>query len=105
MSGNRIDLIHKEPIMEFVSSSDTMPLQIYKAFMMWSISLVLSGLHYWAGNVDLISTNTPIAHILIQTRAQSHCWAKLHDLSESGKWLTALRSSSLQALPNSTGPT
>lgn len=37
-----IDLIHKEPIMEFVSSSDTMPLQKYKVFMMWSISLVFS---------------------------------------------------------------
>lgn len=53
--GNRIGLIHKEPIMEFVSRSDTMPLQIYKVFMMSSISVFRhAGLHCWAGSVDLI---------------------------------------------------
>lgn len=105
ISGNRIDLIHKEPIMEFVSSLGTMPLQIYKAYDVEYFVKVFRhvDLHYWAGNVGLILTNIPTAHILIQT--QTHGWSKLLDLCDCEKWLTVLRSSSLQALPNSTGPT
>lgn len=38
--GSGADLIHKEPIMESVSSSDAAPLQTSGALVMWSISVL-----------------------------------------------------------------
>lgn len=38
--GSGADLIHKEPIMESVSSSDAVPLQTSGALVMWSISVL-----------------------------------------------------------------